>query len=535
MRSPWPGRRRGGRGVFVSIGRIVYTRNVIQGRVREGEPRSGARALLSGASWQASSQVAPLVINLALTPYIITGLGPARYSVFLLVSSLSAILSQFDGGIGQSALRFFTLNFGRDDKVATTRMLTTLGSLIAVVGVCLTLAAIVLTDQVLGFFGLADELVWEAAILLRVLCALVGALLLRNVFNSVLLAAGLFRLTAIAIMLGYVVYVIGLVLTVEFGWGLPGIAVTMILQQIVGTLVTVPASIRLLDRRGVGWMNRADLRVFFRYAWRVQVTGLVVMVQAHKDQLVAGRVLSAQLSGPYGQGSNFASQLRQLPLNALAPIQANIGSRVGALGPDAAVATAERLQRVWVRLICCWCVIGVPTTYVGVRAWLPDSFALASSVAAILLAGSMFPLSIVVIRVWALTLGHSEIELRASLAGLVINVIVSLALYQVFGLLGVVAGTAISQTCSALIYSWLASRILPVAPGSFIREIPWWQAVVCGLLVTLCQLYIAPYLPRGVLGLLAAAAVGTPTALLLLVLALRRSGLRDARAALRRH
>lgn len=490
--------------------------------------------MLSGASWQASSQVAPLVINLALTPYIITGLGPARYSVFLLVSSLSAILSQFDGGIGQSALRFFTLNFGRGDKIATTRMLTTIGSVITAVGVCLTLGAIILTQEILGFFGLADALIWEAAILLRVLCALVGAMLLRNVFNSVLLAAGLFRLTAIAIMLGYVVYVIGLVLTVEFGWGLPGIAMTMIVQQIAGTLVTVPAAVRLLDRRGVGWMNRSDLRVFFSYAWRVQVTGLVAMVQVHKDQLVAGRVLSAQLSGPYGQGSSFASQLRQLPLNALAPIQANIGSRVGALGPDGAVGTAERLQRVWVRLICCWCVIGVPTAYVGVRAWLPDSFALASSVAAILLAGSLFPLATVIMRVWTLSLGHPEIELRASFAGLAINIAASLALYQVLDLLGVVAGTAIGQTCSALIYSWLARRTLPVAPGWFIREIPWWQSLLCGLLVTMCQLYLAPYLPRGPLGLLAAAAVGAPAALLLLLLALGRSGLRDARAALRR-
>lgn len=475
----------------------------------------------------------PLAINLVLTPYIILGLGPSRYSVFLLVSAMATMLSQFDGGIGQSALRFFTINAGRGDTAASTRLVCTVSVMLAAFGAVLTVTAFAVTDHVLNFFHLAPDLVDEAGVLLRVLCALVGVLLLRNVFNSILMANNRFRLTAGAVILGYAVYAVGLVLVVENGWGLRGIAVTMVLQQVVGTAVTVPVAVRRLDHEAVGWMSRAELRPFFRYAWKVQITGLLVIVQSQKDQLVAGRFLSAQLSGPYGQGSNFAAQLRQLPLNVLAPLQAALGARVGAVGASDAVPTAQRTQRIWVRLITGWCVLGVPSAYVGVRAWLPENYAQASSVAAILIAGSFFPLSVVVAKVWALSLGHPEIDVRATIMGLSVNVGASLLLYPVAGVLGVVAGTAIGQAGAALFFAWESRRVLPVTPGLFLRDVPWWQAVLVGVVVLGIQLATAHLLPRGVFGLLAAALLALPGALVFGLLVFGRSGWTELRTTLR--
>lgn len=502
---------------------------------RESRPsRSGLATLVGGTSWQTLAQLAPLVINLVLTPYIIHGLGPQRYSVFLLVTSIAAMLGQFDGGIGQAALRFFTINVGRSDAAATTRLLCTVGLLVAACGALLTIAAFAATDDILTFFRVAPELFGEAGLLLRVLCALVGVLLLRNVFNSVLIASLHFRITATAILLGHLVYVVGLVLTVEHGWGLPGVAVTMIAQQILGTLVTLPRALRLLDRAGLAFLSREDTRAFFFYAWKVQVSGLSGMIQTQKDQLVAGRVLSAQESGPFGQGSNFASQIKMLPLNALAPFQAMIGAKVGQVGPEGAVATAMRLQRVWVRVITGWCVLGVPATFVGVRAWLPDSYADSAVVAAILVGAAFFPLAAVVLKVWTLSLGRPGIDVRASGVSLAANFAASLLLYPWFGMFGVVVGTAIGQASSALFYAWAAHRLLPVTLRHFLRDTPWWQGAVTLVLATGLALGVAPVLPRGVLGLLGAAAAALPAALVYVGLVFGREGFEWVATRLRR-
>lgn len=505
---------------------------MIRPRGNHGGRSSGARRLVFGTSWQAIAQLAPLAINLTLTPYIIVGLGADRYSVFLLVSSLAAMLSQFDGGIGQAALRFFTINVGRGDAVASTRLVCTVSGILTAFGIVLTLTAFAMTEQVLAFFRLDPALAPEAGLLLRVSCALVGVMLLRNVFNSLLMAADRFRLTAAAILLGYAVYAVGLVLTVKNGWGLYGIAATMALQQLLGTVVTVPPALRVLDRAGRGWLSREESRAFFGYAWKVQVTGLLVMAQSQKDQLVAGRVLSAQLSGPYGQGASFAGQLRQLPLNVMAPLQAALGSAVGSGGAVQAVPTAERIQRIWVRLITGWCVLGVPSAYVGVRAWLPDSYHLAASVAAILIAGSFLPLAVVVTKVWALSLGHPEIDMRATILGLAVNIGASVLLYPVAGMLGVVVGTAVGQGAAALFYSWSAARILPATPGWFLRQVPWWQTLVVAVGVSAAQLLVAEALPRGVLGLLGAGAAALPAAVLYGALVFGRPGLRELRRTL---
>lgn len=498
-------------------------------------PRGRAATLVSGTSWQAVSQLVPLVVNLAMTPYIIHGLGPARYSVFLLITSITALLSQFDGGIGQSALRFFTIHAGRDDRVSTTRLLVTVSAIVAVFSIVVSAVVFVTAGSILSFFHLEPGLADEATLLLRVLTMVIGFILLRNLYNAVIAARQLFRHTALAILTGHLVYTVGLILTIETGWGLYGIAVTMVMQQLIASLFTVPVGLSYLDRRGLGRLSRTELREFFAYAWKVQISGLVALIGSQKDQLVAGRLLSAQESGPFGQGTNFANQFRYMPFNAIGPIQAMIGSEVGAGGAQAALGRVETLQRVWVRAVTGWIVIGIPATYVGVQKWLPDSFAAAAPVAAILLVGHFFALIMVVLKIWALTLGHPEIDMRSGVVGLLVNLALSVALGLSFGMLGVVVATSLGQLAAMLHFSFDARRVLSAQPRWFVRDIPVTAALVGGGACAALELAMSPLLPRGALGLLCAALLAAPPLLVFAVLAFGPATVRSlARRILRR-
>ena len=79
---------------------------------------------------------------------------------------------------------------------------------------------------------------------------------------------------SIATLVGHLVYAIGLIVTVENGFGLYGVAVTMIVQQVVGTLITVPVGFRYLTSAGLRPLDRATAAEFFAYAWRIQVGGI---------------------------------------------------------------------------------------------------------------------------------------------------------------------------------------------------------------------------------------------------------------------
>lgn len=306
------------------------------------------------------------------------------------------------------------------------------------------------------------------------------------------------------------------------------------MQGLVVALIAVPVGLGYLDRRGIRFVSRAEFVEFLRYAWKVQVTGIVLLVTYQKDQLVAGRVLSAQASGPFGQGTSFATQFGLMPYNAVTPIQALTGQRVGALGATQARPTVEAVQAIWVKAVTGWCVVGAPAAYFGVHAWLPDSFALAAPVAAILIFGQVFWLMPAVTVVWCLTLGHPEVEMRAGIAALLTNVALSLALFSVLGMMGVVLATALGRLATTLSVSWDAARRPAVPLRWFLRDVPL-LAAVCGFGTSVGLGYLASdLLPNGALGLLSAALVAVVPSLLYVLLAFDRAQLRGALAAIRR-
>lgn len=499
---------------------------------------AAARTLLKGTSWSTLAQVIPLIVNLAMTPWVIHGLGAGRYSVFLLVTTLVAMLGALDGGIGQSALRFFTIYAGRDDRVATTRLLFSVSVIIAVGAVLVTAVVLGGAEAILTFFRLQESLRHEAFVLLAVLVPVTGVLLLRNLYSSVIYARQRFGTMSLALLAGYAVYMGGVVVTVVQGWGLYGVAGALAAQGVVVGSVSVPVGLGYLDRRGMRFMGRAESAEFFGYAWRVQVSGLLAFLGYQKDQLVAGRLLSAQHSGPFGQGTSFATQVAWLPQNAVGPIQAMIGQRVGAAGKGgdvaSAVRAAEAVQRLWVKAVTGWCLVGAPAAYFGVRAWLPDSFALAGTVAAMLLLGNLFWLIARVLLLWGLALGNSGLEMRGNIVALSSNVLLSVLLYAPFGMLGIVAATALAKVAQMAFVSWDARRSLSIRLRWFGRDVPWAWGLLAAGVCTALQVLAAPYYPRGALGLVAAAAVAAPAALAYTLLALNRSERAGLWAALRR-
>lgn len=281
-------------------------------------------------------------------------------------------------------------------------------------------------------------------------------------------------------------------------------------------------------------MSRADLGEFFGYAWKVQVTGLTVLLSSQKDQMAAGRLLSAQQSGPFGQGASFAGQLRMLPLNATYPMQALIGSEVTREGADQAVSKVERLQRIWVKAVVGWFGIAASAAWFAVAAWLPGMFELAAPVATALLVGGLFQLLNHVANLWALTLGNSSIEMRSTLVGLAVNVAVSVAAGLQFGMAGVIAGTVVGQLVATLFFAWMFKQRITVPLRGFLRDIPW-LALIVGVAVTLgLEIWADGSLPDGALGLVVGGILGAPGFIIYLLMAFSRDEMKAAGAMFRR-
>ncbi|MFK5582844.1 oligosaccharide flippase family protein [Serinicoccus sp. LYQ131] len=505
--------------------------------VDSGERSGGSRrrTLVVGSGLQAMAQVMLLVVNLALTPYVIAGFGPERFSIYLLVSSISLLMSTLDGGIGAAAQRFFTLYAGSGDVRARSRMLASLVAITTASTACIFPVVFIFAPRLTDFFYVEPQYQPETVFLLRSLIALTGVLIIRNLFNSLLFAHRRFVVTASAAMASHVLFAVGMIASVELDWGLYGVAGTLISVQVFVSAVNIPFALRLVDSRHLRWFGWPRLREFMGYAWKLQLSSFLTLISAQKDQLVAGRLLGAQASGPYGQGANLAGQLVRLPMNALSPMQSVIGQDVGRLGEQDSVRSAELLQRVWVRLSCVWLALGVPAVYVGVRAWLPESYALTGVIAPILMAGLFFHLMTTVLRLWCLTVGKAGLELETLTVAFFVNVGVSIGLYPVMGMVGVVLGTATSHAFGALYMQWRARSVVEQPLRTFWREIPYLTTLVLFIVTAAIELTAEPYLPSGFAGILTAGILALPSAVLAFFLLVPRAERQTAwRAVLRR-
>ncbi len=466
--------------------------------------RARGSGLVGATGWQTLAQVAPLVVNLALTPFVITNLGRVAYGLWLLCSTFTHFLGQVDGGIGATALRYFTRFAGAGNRADAGRYAKTLSLLVLAVTLLTLLPAFVFTAQVVEFFHAPTELREGAVFLLRTLVVLLGLGFLRNILAGILNAHQKYALTSVTQLVGYAVYAGGLVFVLNQGWGLHGIAYAFIAQQLVATVCIVPPALRLIDVRGVGLLTWAEVKEFLGVAWKVQLSGLMNVLAFQGVFLMVGRMAPAQVPD-YGPGSTFAQQMRILPFNAVRPIQSSIGQTIGREGEDAGRHRMTSLQRVWVVLLVGWVAVGAPASYHGVNVWLPLENDLAGLIAATLLSGHLFALLPAVLAQWLVLEGKPEAELWGGIVTVTLTVVLSFAAVGPFGTPGVAVATVTSQFLGMCTLLFLARRMgylprnplrdIPVVPALFAAAVTW--------LVTegMTMLIENGPLPRGALGL----------------------------------
>ena len=489
-----------------------------------GSPTSTRRGLVStllrGGSWQALAQFAPLVVNLVVTPYVIHGLGLTRYGLFILVNTIIGFLGSFDGGIGASAQRYFAVYAGTDDRFATTRLLTTLVAVVSMFSVSLFVIIFFVIPLVLPFFHVPGDLLGEGVFLVRTLSFVVAFGLLRGLFSSVLGARQRFALASITSVLSYVVYIAGVVYSVESGHALRGIAITFVAQSAFAALVIVPSAMRYLVRGGVSLLPVAEIRAFLKYAVKVQASGLMTLINTETDALIIGAVLPVRNVGIYGTGANFASQLRRVTYNVLSPIQSVLGRSVGRVGAEAALVEFHRVQRLWVVFVTGWCSVALGAVYFGVTAWLGPSLRLAGVVSTVLMAGHLVNLWTGTLSAWVRAVGKPELEAWYGFVGVVLNLVLTVALIFPFGILGVVIATASGQVLGSLYFQVIARRRLGGNLRPFVAEVPVIPGIVAAAATVGLEAVLHPFVPQGAVGLLLSGLVAAPPLALFFVMTL---------------
>ncbi|MCB0913407.1 MAG: polysaccharide biosynthesis C-terminal domain-containing protein, partial [Propionibacteriaceae bacterium] len=375
--------------------------------------------------------------------------------------------------------------------------------------------------QIMAFFPGTSVDPEGSTFLLRVMIILVAVAQLRGPFTQILMTANIFRITAIGDLLGFFAYAVGMVLTVQHGYGLVGVAWSFVAQQLMPLIVVVPQAMRRLDRHAVRFVSGNVLKEFFGYSWKLQVSGTLTVLAAQGDALFVGRFAAPQMTA-YGTGASFATTLRNIPMNASLPMDANIVTAIGRHGPVGATAEAERIQRLWVRLVAGWVAVGVPAAGFGVVAWLHLGSDLPGQVAAVVLLANGITLLMLVQRYWLNGLGRSRLTLSYDVIGTVVNLSLTFPLILSFGVLGTISATLVAAIVSAVYLTWVGQRRVGSPLPTPWSQVPWLDVVGAGALAAASCWATATFVagqlvPLGALSLLTIGAAAAPALALYLV------------------
>lgn len=475
--------------------------------VRDGGLRG---TIIRGASWTTLGQFVPVAVNVALTPVLIAYLGLERYGLYVLANTIVIFLNSFDGGIGASMSRFSSVYAGTNDRAAATRLVTSMTLVVTAVATLLFCMMFFLAGSILAFFNASASLLSQGRYLLTSLAVVLALAQFRSLFAAQLTARQLYAWQSLVSISSYAVFAAGVVVTIRFDAGLVGLARTFLAQAGLQFVLVAGRTIGYFELRAVKFMPRSELGAFLKFASRVQATSLTTIVSQQADAFITGKFLSVGAVGLYGAGANFANQLRGVLFNVLGPMSTAIAQAYGRGGDDEAIALFTRLQERWVDVSTAWSAVGVGAVYFGVQAWLGPDFRLAAVVAAVLTAAYAVHMWTGTLTALLTAVGRPEIEVRYAYIAAGSNIILTVPLLYLMGLVGVVVATGLSLILASVLYIRIARRRFCSTLPSFFSVVPWLPAAWTTISVVVAELLVHPLVPTGAFGLVLCGAVAAP-------------------------
>lgn len=447
------------------------------------------------------SQLITAVGNLALTPFIIHSLGLERYGLFVLTVTVTAFLASFNGGLASTANRYFPIYAGRDDRVATTRLLITFVLFVLTFGLIAGLVDWFVAPLIVAVLHMRTSFRSQSLFLFRTLGILLTFGLTRQLLQAVIAARQRFDRIVESTLFCYCVWVAGLIWVLDHHDGLRGVALVVVAQQVTMVATILPTTIRYLTTAGLSFLRWHELRQLLAFSAKVQVAGLAWYLNNQLDTLIVGGALSVKTVGVYNTGNSFATQLNYLTTNILSPTGVHLGNTYGREGEAKAFQQFCRIQRMWVAAVTGWSAVGMAAAYFGIVAWLGPQFHLGGWVAVVVIAGNL-PLQYAwMLSIYVNVMLQATIDMRFGLAMLAVNVLLMFPL-SAFGAVPVAAASGVAQLVGAIyIVRAARQRIRPDIPN-FFHQIPLLRAVAAAAVTFALEMLLRPHLTQGILGLL---------------------------------
>ena len=438
-------------------------------------------------------QFASLLSAFVFMPLLIQGFGPAGYGLYLLAGSIAAYGNLLDLGVGASVVKMTADAVARDDREELSRTISSALLFYLAVGVAIAAVMAILAFNTGAIFKTSPG----DSMLLRNLFLVAGAVSLwawpAGVSGYVL--SGYQRFSQRAYISAVQVFAT-IVVTAAVVALREGPLVLLICTSAVafaGSVVHI-----LLARQALGEVRvslaRADissLRSIFGFAWAIfAIQVCTVIIYQQTDRLVLGIFISATAIALYeaaGKFQGFVAQLTAFTVSAVMPMAAQLDAQ----------GRQETLRSLFLRgtkyslaLVNPVVVVLIVVAQPLLQSWLGAAFAAQALSAQLLISHQALTAGLAIGDTMLVGLGQVRKRVPYAGAMALLNLTISLALVQRFGILGVVLGTTIPYLIDYPFHIHLILKVLNVPLSRWLREavLPTYPLLLLPLVVSLLLL-----------------------------------------------
>jgi O-antigen/teichoic acid export membrane protein len=427
------------------------------------------------------------LVTFLTTPHLLHTLGRPAFGVWVLLQTVVVIAATSDFGLTSSLGRFLAVRRGQQDDAAATRLMVTALCGIAIVAGLLDIVVVLAGPHIVPHLGLTTA--EQAAVhdVIGPLCLLIPAAMLSGLGVAAGLAESRFQLVAGVVAGRCAAYLVLVLTTIHAVGDLPRLTFLAAAQAGVVALALNVAALVRIERSSVGLLQPQERRELWRYARRLQLVSLAVLINTELDAVVIALFLPVRTVGTYGIGAAAAAGARALPLYAIPPIRTTLAGIFGRDGRAATVAEFTLRHRQWLVLTIPYGLVTAVSMPFCVMAWLGRDYRNAGLVATILVIGFAVNLSAAVASILVQALGLAELESRYSLLSIIVNLTLTIPLAIGLGLYGVVTATTLGAVGATLYFYALVGKAVPEARGHLAPSGRIWPAVLTAAVVLAAQ------------------------------------------------
>jgi O-antigen/teichoic acid export membrane protein len=443
--------------------------------VKKGQilERSISQKIIRNTIFNAIGRFWGILVALGLTPYIIGHIGVERYGIWAIVGVLTGYFGLLDFGIGASFVKYISEFYAKKDYGRINHIVNTGFVFYAIFAILITVLGVSLINPLLTFFKIPQSLYKEAVFVFLLGIILFGVSNTLSPFGAI--QGGLQRMdisNKIAIVIS-IPSIAGTIFFLEKGYGLPGLMVNNAIILVISSVVNIIIAFKILPELRFNFFlfGKEMFKKLFVFGYKLQLAKIYSVITLSIDKLLITYFLSIGLVTFYQLGSSFVEGIKGillLPVPALLPAFSEIDAK----------GEREKLIEGYTRITRYLSFIAIPLfIFIIVSAsqimmvWMGVGYERSARIIQILTVGHLCAILAGGVGNPILqAMARTEVEMKAGLINVIINLPLSIFLIIQFGFIGAAIGTMLSWIVASIYYFMKLHQIIHLPVGPFLRS-----------------------------------------------------------------